>query len=233
MLASLKFRLPEALVRHCVRQVLVGLAYLHSQRVVHRDIKPANILVAMDGTMKLSDFGTCKTLSENSASTTKIVGTPIYMSPEAIRGKAIFASDVWSLGVCVVEIASGRPPWAELDESILANPFALAFHIGSNHHPAYPPTLSPDGKDFLDKCFVIDPAGRATCEDLMSHPFVAEASAAEGVEEVDTYLQMRGASVQSADIATLNRQMAMFAGAGGLFDGDRPMTLVNQPGDGE
>ena len=132
------------------------------------------------------------------------------------------------LGCVGLRCVPGRDCEPELDESILANPFALAFHIGGNHHPAYPPTLSPDGKDFLDKCFVIDPAGRATCEDLLSHPFVA-ASATEGVEEIDTYLKMRDTSV----LATLNRQMAMYAGTGGLSDGARPMTLVDQPGDGE
>jgi len=64
MLSSFKYRLHEGLIRRYTRHATLGLAYLHKEGVVHRDIKPANMLVSMDGTLKLSDFGTCKTIME-------------------------------------------------------------------------------------------------------------------------------------------------------------------------
>ena len=64
MLRKLKDGLPEKLIRRYTRHATLGLAYLHKKGVVHRDIKPANMLVSKDGTVKLSDFGTCKTIME-------------------------------------------------------------------------------------------------------------------------------------------------------------------------
>ena len=211
MLASFKFRLHEGLIRRYVRQALLGLAYLHSQGVVHRDIKPANMLVTLDGTLKLSDFGTCKTISEKSSSTMKIVGTPSYMSPEAIRGKTSFGSDVWALGASLVEMASGHAPWSELG---LSDPIALLFHIGmvpqgdgTEHHPEVPEHLSAEAKGFLKMCFVVDSKKRATCEQLLVHPFLSgDVPSPDGIEEIDSYLLTRESSNKSM-ISTLSSQV--------------------------
>ena len=218
MLSTFKYRLHEGLIRRYVRQALLGLAYLHSNGVVHRDIKPANMLVALDGTLKLSDFGTCKTISEKSSTTMKMVGTPSYMSPEAIRGSTSFASDVWALGASLVEMASGLAPWSELK---LTDPIALLFHIGmSADHPAIPPHLSGDGKDFLGKCFVVDPKGRATCEVLLQHPFLSvvegqgkdTVGAAASLEGIDAYLKTR----QASNEASINDSFPMFTVGSGM-----------------
>eukprot|EP00759_Apiculatamorpha_spiralis_P047674 PhF_6_TR43324/c1_g1_i1/m.66216 len=219
MLSKFKFRLHENLVRRYTREALSGLAYLHSMHVVHRDIKPANMLVAQDGTLKLSDFGTCKTVSDKSSTTMKIVGTPMYMSPEAIRGKTSTASDVWALGASVVEMASGQPPWSELG---VTDPIALLFNIGmSQSGPAVPEHLSSEGKDFLRLCFSIDPKERATCEVLLSHPFVAAGDVpfplnarqltTGGIEEIDTYMQERKVSNECM-MTSLDRDVSVFTG---------------------
>jgi serine/threonine protein kinase len=214
MITSFKFRLHESLIQRYVKQALEGLHYLHSQSIIHRDIKPANMLVTLDGTLKLSDFGTCKTLSERSASTFKVVGTPSYMAPEAIRGKHSLASDVWSLGASVIEMASGKPPWSEKE---LHDPIAMLFHIGMvtgpDHHPDIPNHLSEEGKDFLKKCFVVDPAERWTTGQLLEHPFIHSSSAIitqENGEAVDAYMKHRQCSNFTA-INSLSQQLSVMS----------------------
>jgi len=208
MIAQFKFRLHEGLIRRYTRHVVLGLSYLHHHDVVHRDIKPGNMLVSRDGSVKLSDFGTCtKKLADKTAATMKMVGTPCYMAPEAIRGKVTPASDVWAVGASVVEMASGCPPWSEL---CLADPISMLFHIGmSGEHPQIPEHLSQEGKHFLARCFCIDPKDRATCEELLEHPFVVadpttednqrglEGGVPNAVEALDDYLSTRQATCES------------------------------------
>ena len=96
----------ETLVAVYIKQVLIGLDYLHKQGVVHRDIKGANILTTKDGVVKLADFGVATRLTElteieNSYS---VVGTPYWMAPEIIemRGHISTSCDIWSVGMSSV-----------------------------------------------------------------------------------------------------------------------------------
>jgi serine/threonine protein kinase len=108
------FPLPSA--RRFVMDVLRGLRALHEQRIVHRDVGPNNVLVTIDGVCKLSDFGCSQSLHKISAVSTKAVaGTPQYMAPEACRGEATTASDIWSLGVLAHVLVTGRLPFADAD----------------------------------------------------------------------------------------------------------------------
>jgi eukaryotic-like serine/threonine-protein kinase len=95
----------------CMSQVLSALAYAHDAGVIHRDIKPANILLAHDGTVKLTDFG----IARSSDATTRLtstghsVGTLAYMSPEQVRADVVDArSDLYSLGLTLYEMVTGR-----------------------------------------------------------------------------------------------------------------------------
>jgi len=92
--------------------VLEGLTYLYDvHRIIHRDIKPSNILCNSRGSIKLTDFGVSGELINSIANT--FVGTSVYMSPERIQGAEYSVkSDIWSLGITLIELAYGRPPFS-------------------------------------------------------------------------------------------------------------------------
>ena len=80
-------------------QLIHGFKELHKHQILHRDIKPENIFMH-NGGIKLGDFGFCKSLKEGDLVTTTMIGSPIYMAPEVIKGQAYTSkADIWSLGV--------------------------------------------------------------------------------------------------------------------------------------
>jgi serine/threonine protein kinase len=116
-------RLPAERAIEIVIQVLNGLGYAHKRNVVHRDVKPANIMISDENIVKVTDFGIARLLG--SARMTKvgsIVGTLEYISPEAILGKdATALSDLYSTGVVLYELLSGRLPFNSESEFELVN----------------------------------------------------------------------------------------------------------------
>lgn len=100
-------------------QLLKGLSYAHQNKVIHRDIKPENILVNDAGQLKIADFGLAQILNEDSITQkSSIVGTPGYMSPEQIHGDTLTPqSDLFSAGVLIYELFSGRHPFIGKDIS--------------------------------------------------------------------------------------------------------------------
>ena len=93
-------------------QTAAGLDHAHAQGVVHRDIKPANIIVRSDGVAKITDFGVAKITSQTVTRTGMTLGTPHYMAPEQIQGKAVDGrADQYALGVVIYEIFTGHKPF--------------------------------------------------------------------------------------------------------------------------
>lgn len=138
--------LPPSEAIQLISQVLPALQYAHDRNLIHRDIKPANLLFKGDGSVVLADFGLVKvvegenredtllhTLSEAGQS---IAGTPEYMAPEQIEGKAVAASDIYSLGIVLYEMVTGVRPFT--GDSLLS---VLMKHV--NEAPRPPRELNP------------------------------------------------------------------------------------------
>jgi serine/threonine-protein kinase len=108
--------LPVEQAVHIVDGILTALEYSHRAGVVHRDIKPGNVMVTSTGQVKVMDFGIARAISDSSATiaqTSAILGTAQYFSPEQARGEAVDArTDLYSTGVVLYELLTGRPPFA-------------------------------------------------------------------------------------------------------------------------
>lgn len=139
--------LPQADIRRIVGQIAGALDHAHSLGVVHRDIKPSNILIDRQGNCLLSDFGIAK-IVESTAELTQsgaFLGTPKYASPEQGLGRKIDGrSDIYSLGVILYEMATGRAPFTA------ETPMALI--VKHAHDPLPPPrTVNPDLPEALER----------------------------------------------------------------------------------
>ncbi|RMD40231.1 hypothetical protein DV735_g4879, partial [Chaetothyriales sp. CBS 134920] len=182
----------ETVIQVYTLQMLEGLAYLHQAGIIHHDIKPENVLLNHNSVVKYIDFGATKVIArqgqtiitapdpsmdKSQPGIKTMIGTPMYMSPEVIRGEApaqskyAGAADIWSLGCVILEMATGRCPWASLD-----NEWAIMYNIAQGNPPQLPAPeqLSEPGIDFLRKCFERDPAKRATAPELLQHPWILE-----------------------------------------------------------
>ncbi|KAL7790981.1 map kinase [Trichoderma ceciliae] len=163
-------------------QLLEGLAYLHESGIAHRDIKPENILLDHNGIIKYVDFGAAKLIARQGRTmaadlhATKpnksMTGTPMYMSPEVIKGEnpgKAGSVDIWSLGCVILEMATGRRPWANLD-----NEWAIMYNIALGNPPQLPSAeqLSAQGIDFLTRCFARDPKQRSSAVELLQHEWI-------------------------------------------------------------
>lgn len=161
----------EPVIQSYTRQILSGLAYLHSRNTVHRDIKGANILVDPNGEIKLADFGMAKHI-KSCNSVLSFKGSPYWMAPEVVmntNGHGGLAVDIWSLGCTILEMATSKPPWSQYEG------VAAIFKIGnSKDTPEIPDFLSNEAKNFLKLCLQRDPSARPSASQLLEHSFVKE-----------------------------------------------------------
>ena len=98
---------------HVTKQILQAIAYCHSQNIAHRDLKPENVLIDIKnrGTIKVIDFGTSHHYSADSNVMHQQYGTPYYIAPEVLQGQYNEKCDMWSIGVMLYIMLSGRPPF--------------------------------------------------------------------------------------------------------------------------
>lgn len=141
-------------------QVAEAIDYAHAHGIIHRDIKPANMLVREDSWLFLTDFGIARILTDNDArtETETYLGTPAYMAPEQAQGRALPASDLYSLAVIAYQLFTGRTPF-QAD-----NPYSLAFQHAFAEPVAprvYNPALSPQCEAILLRGLAKDPAQRS------------------------------------------------------------------------
>ena len=91
-------------------QIGNAVDHAHKQGVIHRDLRPANVLVSENGMLKVADFGTSRFL-EIAAHGTTVIGSPAFMAPEQFQGKAVFASDLYSVGITMYQMLTGELPY--------------------------------------------------------------------------------------------------------------------------
>uniref|UniRef100_A0A8C4R4F6 non-specific serine/threonine protein kinase n=1 Tax=Eptatretus burgeri TaxID=7764 RepID=A0A8C4R4F6_EPTBU len=162
-------RMTEEQIAAVCLAVLRALAYLHSHGVIHRDIKSDSILLTADGRVKLSDFGFCAKITKEVPQRKSLVGTPYWMAPEVISrlpyGPEV---DIWSLGIMVIEMVDGEPPYFN-------EPPLQAMR---NIRDSLPPRMKHGQRvssllhSFLERMLDREPARRATAQELLQHAFL-------------------------------------------------------------
>eukprot|EP00756_Hemistasia_phaeocysticola_P057639 Hpha_TRINITY_DN34248_c0_g1::TRINITY_DN34248_c0_g1_i1::g.34419::m.34419 len=172
LLRNFKQGLPLPALSHTLRQVLHGVRYLHLHNVVHRDMKPANVLCSASGLVKVADFGAAHRLipggSESTEEDAPAALTPVYASPEAIKGSVVFAQDIWALGCIAIEMVTCDPPWTHLlDQGIPMEDVTHRVAEGEVH--PIPSIVSAPCKAFISGCLTQDHTARPDCSTLLGY----------------------------------------------------------------
>ena len=156
-------------------QIFSAINYCHNMKIVHRDLKPENILIIerdKNGMprVKIADFGTSK-MFEKGAVQRKLVGSSYYIAPEVLKKHYDEKCDIWSCGVIMYILLSGRPPFSgENDDEIMDNVATGKYDL--SHSPF--DKLSLSGKDLIKKLLVMNPNKRISAQDALNHPWFKE-----------------------------------------------------------
>ncbi|XP_039212288.1 mitogen-activated protein kinase kinase kinase 13 isoform X2 [Crotalus tigris] len=147
-----------------------GMNYLHLHKIIHRDLKSPNVLVTHNDTVKISDFGTSKELSDKSTKMS-FAGTVAWMAPEVIRNEPVSEKvDIWSFGVVLWELLTGEIPYKDVDSS------AIIWGVGSNSLHLPVPSTCPDGfKILMKQSWQSKPRNRPSFRQTLMHLDIASA----------------------------------------------------------
>lgn len=172
----------ENVILIIAKEILIALEYLHDQGKIHRDLKSQNILLNQTGEVKLTDFGVSTQLSSNFSRRNTTVGTPYWMAPEVIlnnNGGHSYKADLWSLGCCVYELFTGKPPLQNHFSPMKALRQISRCHYENNFAELIgldDLEISGSFKDFLCLCFIIEPKERFSATKLLKHKFITNVS---------------------------------------------------------
>ena len=162
-------RIEEKYLGVILREILVALSFIHKDNIIHRDIKAANVLISNDGSVKLCDFGVAAQLNQASNRRQTMAGTPYWMAPEVIMEGVYYdtKADIWSLGITAYEMATGNPPYCEIE----------ALRVMQLITKSKPPRLegksySASLKEFIALCLDEDATERPSADDLLKSKFI-------------------------------------------------------------
>lgn len=166
-----KGRFDEVEAALVMRQILEAVKHLHSLKIVHRDLKPENFMFlnqSPDSPIKLIDFGFSKRMDTENQQMQTMVGTPSYVSPELLTGTYGQESDLWSCGVILYTILSGRYPFYDEDEQTIYKLVKQgALHLDDTAWS----NISPEAKDLVTRLLEKDPTKRYTAVQALAHPW--------------------------------------------------------------
>ena len=177
-------KLTEKISKFLFKQIILGIKHIHSQNIVHRDVKLENILIDLNNTIKICDFGIGRILSSPDEFIHDQCGTPMYMAPEILScskeiGYKGFPVDIWSAGIALYIMLSGSLPFSvknENDSLIEGNNnkkknMALRKAI-INSEPKKIEKISDEARDLLHGLLNKDPNKRLTCDEILKHPWL-------------------------------------------------------------
>jgi len=145
----------------------LALKHVHDRKIIHRDLKGQNIFLTKTDLVKLGDFGIARVLSTTRENAKTMVGTPYYLSPEIINGKAYsFKSDIWSLGVVLYEMCALKPPF---DAQSLT---FLAMKIVKGQYSPVPMSFSRELKNLVSTLLQVDPLKRPSVNEVLKFPII-------------------------------------------------------------
>ncbi|KAA6404337.1 MAG: putative 3-phosphoinositide-dependent protein kinase 1 [Streblomastix strix] len=163
-------------VRFYAAEIVEAIEHLHSKGVIHRDLKPENIFIAIDGHIRLADFGSAiivgseEYIQEHSQQPKKskqLIGTPLYVSPEVIHNEpATEKSDLWAMGLIFFFLLAGRQLFSGQTQFILLQNIVKATY-------QLPVGFDEGARDLLSKLIVVDPNQRISIEEIKMHKFFA------------------------------------------------------------
>ncbi|CCD23831.1 putative serine/threonine protein kinase KIC1 NDAI_0C01700 [Naumovozyma dairenensis CBS 421] len=162
-------KIDEKYIGVITREILIALKYIHKDNIIHRDIKAANVLITNEGSIKLCDFGVAAQLNQSTKRRQTMAGTPYWMAPEVIMEGVYYDTkvDIWSLGITTYEIATGNPPYCEI-EALRAMQLITKSKPPRLEGRNYSPLL----KEFVALCLDEDPKERMSAEDLLKTKFI-------------------------------------------------------------
>ncbi|HLX82198.1 MAG TPA: serine/threonine-protein kinase [Burkholderiales bacterium] len=202
-------RLPMATIADLMAQVADGLDLAQRFKITHRDIKPANIMVSADWRAKVTDFGVAHVASSSMTQTGSALGSPKYMSPEAVTGLPVDPrADIFSLGVVLYEMLVRRTPFERAGDNTV---FAVMHRIAGEAHPAvtqFDPQIPAAFNTILDRALAKSPDKRyqragEMANDLRDYKAIAGSAPPAGADYAKTILASRPqAKPAQADPAT-------------------------------